>query len=228
MQRPRLATGLVAVCILAAVVLVAAPAWQAYDARTQGQQLASKVLTVCGQGGDAAAPLIAAGACPLARQVSSTAPASPAQGVTSEQVQDMINEAIARQKAAPAPPPAIMPEGGALPNPFIPPGVAGPPGREQYQPQPAPPEVRSTEAARPPPWQFQQPASARRTVTEMAPPPVTVTEPPPVTVTQTAAPAPITQTVEQPVQQPAAPAQQPGVPLLNGVGGLLNGIGNGL
>lgn len=229
MRRPWLATGLVALCVVAAVIVVAGPAWQAYDTKTQGQKLANEVLALCGLGGDAAAPLVAAGACPLARQVSaSTVPA--AQGVTPEQVQVMINEAIARQKAPP--PPVIMPDGGGPLNPSVPPGAAGPPGREQYTPQPAPEEqrVQSTEEARPPrpPRQFQLPSSdrgverrppERTTVTEAAPSPATVTEQAPVTET-VQAPAPAAPVVEQPQQQ--------GVPLLNGVGGLLNGLGNGL
>lgn len=235
MARRTIATGLAVAIVFGAGLMVALPARQAYDAKAQSQELAGKILAVCAQGGDAAAPLVAIKACPLAQQVQATTPvAAISNSMTADEIQALVREEIARQ----------MPKnpGGSPLNPQNPPGAAGPPGREHDQ-QPAPDyDVRSTNEAQPPafhsrvrpPVQFQHPSSRRerqpenryppeRTVVEQAPPPVTVTSPPTATVTASP-PAPVTQTVEQPV----APAQQQGVPLLNGVGGLLNGLGSGL
>jgi hypothetical protein len=246
-SRSLAATGLAVVGIFVIGLMVALPALQSYNQKVDGQKLAGKVLAVCAQGGDAAAPLVALHACPLAQQVQSATPvvASSPAGLTHDEVQNMINETLARNKApAPvAPPPTTVPmmlpsEGGGSRGPESPPGVAGQPGREPYQ-RPAPEEqVRSTEENRPPPYRqdrgrpYQYDYSSQRgedhnpperTVTEQAPTPVTVTEqaPPPTAVQ---APAPVTQTVEQPQQAPA----QNGTPLLNGLGGLLNGLGSGL
>ena len=250
-SRSLAATGLAVVGIFIIGLMVALPAFTAYNQKVDGQKLAGKVLAVCAQGGDAAAPLVALHACPLAQQVQSATPVATSSptGLTHDEVQNMINETLARQKApvAAVPPSGVPmllpPEGGGSRGPESPPGVAGQPGREPYQ-RPAPEEqVRSTLENRPPrqderhPYQFdysgQRDQNQRggdryppeRTVTEQAPPaPVTVTEqaPPPTTVQ---APAPVTQTVEQP--QPAQ-QQQNGTPLLNGLGGLLNGLGSGL
>jgi hypothetical protein len=247
--RSIIATGLAVIVVFALGLMIALPAHQAYDAKAQGQDLAGKVLVVCQQGGDAAAPLNAIGACPLARQVQSTPEAAGTpSGLTADEIQAMIREEVARQ--LPKTPQVITPvEGGApSPGPSVLPGAAGLPG-ESPAPGPAePPNERiqstATEQAPPlrdqrPPSQYGYPASQRqddrrppeRTVTERPPAPVTVTEQAPPTVTQTVqapAPAPVTQNVNQPEQaaQPA-PANQ-GVPLLDGVGGLLNGLGNGL
>jgi hypothetical protein len=249
--RSVVATALTVLVVLALGVSIGLPAYQAYSTKQQGQELAGKVLAVCGEGGDAAAPLIAIHACPLAQDLRATtqaAASAPVSGVTPAEIQAMIREEVARQMSrAPAP---IA--GGALPRPTGVPGVAGLPG-ESSSPGPAEPpsneQVQSTTTEQAPPTrerqpsiQYGYPSGARqgdrrppvRTVTERAPAPVTVTEQAPPTVTQTVqapAPAPVTQDVNQPAQaaQPApqAPADQ-GVPLLDGVGGLLNGLGNAL
>jgi hypothetical protein len=217
MTRSLPATGLAVVGIVVIGLLVALPAYRAYSTKAQGQDLANKVLSVCAQGGDAAAPLVALHACPLAKQVASSSPAQVqevAPPVSSNQIQDMIHEEIARQLPKVVSPPPVT-------GPSFPPGVAGRPGREQYQP-------RSTEEAAPPPRQFEYPAAQRepdRRYQEQAP-----EREPPVTVTEQAPPPPVTQTVQAPVPpvvQQAAPAQS-GTPLLNGVGGLLNGLGGSL
>jgi hypothetical protein len=250
--RSVVATVLTVLVVLALGVSVALPAYQAYATKQQGQELAGKVLAVCGQGGDAAAPLVAIHACPLAQDLRATAQvaaSAPVSGVTPAEIQAMIKEEVARQLPR-AVAPAVPIEGGVTPRPTGVPGVAGLPG-DGSSPGPAelPPneQIQSTATERAPqlrdrqpPIQYGYPASRRegarhppeRTVTEQPPAPVTVTEQAPPTVTQTA-PAPVTRDVNQPEQaaqpapQPAAPADQ-GVPLLDGVGGLLNGLGNGL
>lgn len=251
--RSVVATVLTVLVVLALGVSVALPAYQAYATKQQGQELAGKVLAVCGQGGDAAAPLVAIHACPLAQDLRATtqvAASAPVSGVTPAEIQAMIKEEVARQlpraTAAPEvvlPPEATAPiEGGVSPRPTGVPGVAGLPGDSSY-PGPAMPEqVQSTRSPgareQRPPLRYGYPTSRQqgdyqrppvRTVTERAPAPVTVTEQAPPTVTQTApAPAPVTQDVNQPApQQAPAPADQ-GVSLLDGVGGLLNGLGNAL
>lgn len=249
--RSVVATVLTVLVVLALGVSIGLPAYQAYSTKQQGQELAGKVLAICGQGGDAAAPLVAIHACPLAQDLRATtqvAASAPVSGVTPAEIQAMIREEIARQMSrAPAPM-----AGGVSPRPTGVPGVAGLPGESSVpgpaEPPPSNEQVQSTTTEQAPPVrerqpsiQYDYPSSRRmdnrrppvRTVTERAPAPVTVTEQAPPTVTQTVqapAPAPVTQDVNQPQQaapQPAAPADQ-GVPLLDGVGGLLNGLGNAL
>lgn len=267
--RPRsAATGLAVLVVVTLGVIIAVPAQQDYtqkqdavaqkqDALAQSQDLAGKVLAVCQQGGEAAAPLITIGACPLAQQVrSAPLTASAPRGMSADQVQEMINEAIARQRQPTQTPP--------LP-PFLP-GVSGQPGREVVvipgpvqQPAPVIERIPSTADEQPSPMRERSPSrytSPRLTQQRYAPsyrgqpydrplqsyqydearqPPVTVTQPPPVTVTQQP-PQTVVQQAPQTVQAPAPPApaqtveqpQQAGTPLLNGVGGLLNGLGNGL
>lgn len=251
--RSAIATVLAVLVVFALGVLIAVPAHEAsverQNAIAQSQDLASKVLEVCHQGGETAAPLISIGACPLAQQVQSTplAAAPISTPLTTQQIDAMIRAEIARS----LPKVAVPVEGGAPASsgPTSAPGVAGQPDKGVYagpaapdnrylQQQPPPtrderpplPSERQAPYRYPaPPYRYQSPRQV--TVTEQAPPPpVTVTQQPPVTQTVTQ-PAPVTQTVEQPVQAaqpvaPAAPANQ-GTPLLNGVGGLLNGLGNG-
>lgn len=222
--RSVVATVFAGVVVFALGLAVALPARQAYTAKAQSQELASKVLEVCQQGGEAAAPLVAISACPLAQQVQS-APATVAEsgnGLTASQVQRMINDAIARQKSASvqqiSPVPQIV--GPVAPGLPVPTPAAIP----RYRPAPEE-QIQSTETARPmrhPPIQFGYPASRE----DRYPPERTVTAAPPATVTVTAPPAPAPPPVVQTVDQPA-PTEQ-GVPLLNGVGGLLNGLGSGL
>lgn len=212
--RSVIATLLAGLVVFALGLAVALPARQAYNAKAQSQELAGKVLEVCQQGGEAAAPLIAISACPLAQQVQS-APATVAEsngGLTTDQVQRMINDAIARQKSAPVQgvPPVPQIVGGAPPGPPVPTGAAGPPGRQQYRP--APEEQVRVHPHRPP-IQFGYPASRE----DRYPPERTVTPPATVTVTATPTPAPpVVQTIDQPI-----PAEQPRTGLLEG---LLNGL----
>lgn len=225
--RSAIATVLAVLVVFALGVLVAVPAHQAsverQNAIAQSQDLASKVLEVCHQGGETAAPLISIGACPLAQQVQSTplAAAPISTPLTAQQVDSMIRAEIARS----LPKVAVPVEGGAPASsgPAIAPGVAGQPDKG-VDAGPAAPDNRyiqqqppSTRDERPPlpserqapyrypapPYRYQRPRQA--TMTQPYPyqqPPyqrqVTVTEqapPPPVTVTQQ---PPVTQTVTQP------------------------------
>jgi hypothetical protein len=127
--RSIVATVLSVLVVFALGLVVALPARQSFDAKqvaqTQGQDLASKVLAVCQEGGDGAAPLLAIGACPLAQQVRSTPLAAPPQGgLTAEQVQALIKEEVARALRQPS-----KQQAGGPPGPLGPPGVAGLPGR---------------------------------------------------------------------------------------------------
>lgn len=139
--RSIVATVLSVLVVFALGLVVALPARESFDAKqvaqTQGQDLASKVLAVCQEGGDGAAPLLAIGACPLAQQVRSMPLAAPPQGgLTAEQVQALIKEEVARALRQPSKQQAVGP-----PGPTGPPGVAGLPGRSTTpgpEQQPAP------------------------------------------------------------------------------------------
>lgn len=154
MTRARPATGLAVIGIVVIGLLVALPAYRASNTRAQGEDLANKVLSVCAQGGDAAAPLVALHACPLAKQVASSSPTP---------------EAVAPPAVVPAQVPVIR----QFPGPVLPPLGNG--GGPRSTEEAAPPHRI--------PLQFRYPASDRReerrpperTVTEAAPP-STVTE----------------------------------------------------
>lgn len=216
--RSAAATGLAVVMVLAIGLSIALPAKRAYDAKLEaqarGQELASQVLTVCQQGGDIAAPLVAIKACPLAQQIQSAsqAVAAPVNSLTPAQIQALVQREVARQMAKPAPASGALP----TPTPEAAPPAAGRQGKEraiEAEPRPSPrdPEPPTPTAREAP---FRYPAERREPQRQ-----VTVTE-------QAPEPAPVTQTVEQP--QPPVEQQPGGTPLLNGLGGLLNGLGSGL
>lgn len=234
--RAGIATALVVLVLIGVGITVAVPAHQNYDQKeqaiAQSQELASKVLLICQEGGPNAAPLVAIQACPLAQQVHSTPIAAPANTLTSDQVQSLIRAEIARQLPRTTTAPVV---GGVAPGPSVPPSVAGPSGRGSYP--------STTTVTPPPPRTFFEHAPARITITEPPPatrvftrtreappppvtqtviasPPVTVTQPAPVTVTQQA-PAPIQEPAEQQIPQPTT-VNQGG--LLPAVNTLLSGL----
>lgn len=225
--RSAAATGLAVVMVLAIGLSIALPAKRAYDAKLEaqarGQELASQVLTVCQQGGDIAAPLVAIKACPLAQQIQSASQAVAApvnnNSLTPAQIQALVQREVARQMAKPAPASGVLPTPtpeAAPPGPAFAPPAAGRQGKEraiEAEPRPTPrdPEPPTPTAREAP---FRYPAERREPQRQ-----VTVTE-------QAPEPAPVTQTVEQP--QPPVEQQPGGTPLLNGLGGLLNGLGSGL